>query len=233
VADTPDLIDRMVEEELGLDTEKGDTTKQREQCRRWINAAAAFVWLHSDWPWSYSYEDVSIAAGEDISIADGLNMGQLGGVFFAASAKEPPLNWVHPQRILQMRQSYGQTGKPRHYSMLTSDGDGGKNILLYPINDATRTMRVYYRLTPPDCQDSAEDDYLAEIPDPWGDTVVYEWAVYYAMKKAGNIQSRSEQLQLAQQWLASMVRQERLGREAPHNLAPYGVRGSGSRRVLP
>jgi hypothetical protein len=230
---TTQLADRMVEDHWGLSTTQGSTTAPRAKAVRHIQQGVNYVWMFRDWAWAYDVEDVTVGIGEDIALANyQLNLGKLGGIYYDSALREPPLDWVDPHRMLILRLQHAQSGKPSMYTLYGQGAAEDKNILLYPSNDASRTFWISYRLTPPTCvDDGGTADFIYEIPQPWRDLVVYEWALYFAMKTDANIQARTEQLTLAQGVLAQMAREERIGREAPHNLTPYMVRRGGRRRL--
>jgi hypothetical protein len=227
---TGDLVDDLMEDHMGVPTDKGDYTSKRNRCTRVIQRAANYVWNFRDWSWAYVSGTVSVAANANLEIAADTiqSFGRDGGVWIDSAANDrPPLTWIPYHRYLDMYYSRYTTGEPRYYAEGDQDTDDGTRIIyLFPDNDATRTFAYTARSTPPTCvyESEASSDELFLIPMPWRRNVIYEWAVYYLMKQSGNMQSRTEQKALAQEYLGQMAREERDGRNAPMNLAPYGRR---------
>jgi hypothetical protein len=229
---TEDLINDIQDDHEGTSKTLGNSAAQRLRITRAAQRAADFIWNFRDWPWAYTSGTVSVAATEDIAMPATVGpLGKDGGIWISDSNNpRPPLQWIPYHRFRDLALSRGRTAEPRVYAEAGQGASDEKRwVLLYPFNDATRTFAYSARLLPPTLVDesSPSSDKLFLIPLPWRRTVVYEWTVYYLMKEAGNIQSRSEQLQLAQEALSEMVREERTGRQAPHNLGPYGRRRGG------
>jgi hypothetical protein len=192
------------------------------------------VWNFRDWNFAYTQGTVTTAANADIALPATIGpLGKDGGIWISDSSNpRPPLQWIPYHRYRDLILSRPRTSTPRLYAEATQDLDNDNEkrwILLYPTNEVSRDFAYSARLLPPTCVDesSPSTDQLFQIPLPWRRLVIYEWAVYFSMKEAGNIQSRTEQLQLAQGVLGEMVREERTGRQAPHNLAPFGRRRGG------
>ena len=231
---TSDLVDDLMQDHLAVSTSAGDYTSKRNRCVRLAQRAVDYIWNYRDWPWTYITGSVEVAALGNIEIAAGTiqSFARDGGIWIDSDdLNRPPLKWIPYHRYLDMYYSQYTEGEPRDYAEGDQDTDDGTRIIyLFPANDATRDFSYTARSTPPVCDYTDDEDELFLIPLPWRRNVVYEWAVYYLMKDSGNMQSRTEQLGLARELLGQMAREERAGRNAPHNLAPYGRRRGGRGR---
>jgi hypothetical protein len=225
---TKDLVDGIMLDHEGTATATGNFATNRPRIVRYIQRAVDHVSNFRDWPWMYTQDTVEVAAGADIAMPATVGpLGKDGGIWISDSTSpRKPLQWAPYHRYRDLILSRPLTATPKLYAEATQDDSEQRWVLLYPTNEVTRDFAYSARLFPPTCVDegSPASDELLLIPLPWRRLVIYEWAVYFSMKEAGNIQSRTEQLQLAQGVLAQMVREERSGRQAPHNLAPFGRR---------
>ena len=192
------------------------------------------VWNHRPWEFRWTTTTISCAAGAADLPSDFLSFGKSGGVFMGVGL--PPVAWKHLRDVSYWRSSIAQVGQPQWYSVGKSTPDIGsgpsRQLLLYPMDSRTLTL-VYERKAPVLLDSGLPEDAatlatdgsgLEEIPESWHHVVIYEGVLYFLMKKEGNSQSITEQMQIWKTGLEKMAENERQGREAPHYMIPFGSR---------
>lgn len=228
---TTDTVDNILIDVHGHDTDlPGDLARQRAKATRNVQRAANYFWHHRDWTWSMDEGEVVVAADDDMTLPTNVQwLAKEGGIWISVPAQRPPLTWIPAHRYYDLVEQRGQSGEPVYYTKIFQGGSKAETqlIFFYPINDATRTFAWTGKVRAPICvDDSGSTDELWKIPQAWRESVIYELAVYYEMKDAANIQGRTEQLAVVQANLENAIIEERPGRNAPHNLAPFGRRRS-------
>lgn len=154
---------------LGYST---DTVTQQTNA---INRAYRKVLSSGYWRFMESTTTVAVSAGTTV-VTVPVSMNQLRlAALTDASSNGISIDAIPPEEILELQNSYPDSGITSKYSLI-----GSSSIFLWPAPEAAVTLRLYYVAAPTAL--TADGD-TSLIPDPYDDLVVYAAAADLAMRE--------------------------------------------------
>lgn len=190
-----------------------------------VQRAVDFVDGFRSWHYKYRTVDINVPLGDQPLLPTSpafKSFGIAGGVFLHEPAdKRTPLTYA-PMWLYYRLRARKLRRRPTHYSLGEGvSGNDTRYLFLEPLSTKEEDIEVVFERAVP--RFTYGDSSPLEIPEHWHQPVLYEWALLYLMRDNANAQAVREQRQIAQDALNMMAKEERHGREAIHNIAPYGA----------
>jgi len=200
----------------------------------------SYVWNFSDWQFKQITATETVAAGGYGSLpVSFVSWGKWGGVYVTAGPPHP--KWK-PYSLVK-RWLFNQptrTGRPVYYTdaeLDTSVSPPVRKILFFPALDQSYALTYVYEREPPHIDDSTSGggpnsatDELNLFPRHWLENVLMEGMQDFYYREDGDARTTSEQRQRFADTLKQMKENEQPGRNAPHNIPPWGARVRGGIR---